>query len=369
MFLFQLNLLCIVCWPFAKIAPLSSGGPAILSLVKFDAPVDAKFKRFHSHLKSYLVGAQERPEEKILAKKHANKPLWHPVFWPAWLAVAVLYCLSFLPMSTKQRWGAGFGRLVKKRMRSRYKVTRANIQACFPQLDHEAQEQLIDASFVACGRGFFETIHAWWQDMTPYLQQLKITGGEHLAQAQATGKGVFLIGGHYSLFDFALPLFAQQLQKPGYMYRPNDNPVVEWMIERGRRRHFNIQAFTKHEMKDMIAFLKAGGAVWYACDQDFGHRAKVFVPFFGVDAGCITMPSKIAQDSGASVLFVAHLRHPDGRYEITFSPVQTGFGEDETRDAHGWMNYIETTLRTHPDQYLWMHKRFKTRPEGTPKLY
>lgn len=304
-----------------------------------------------------------------MAKKHVGRPLWHPALWPVWLVVFILYCLSFLPMAKKQSWGAGIGRLAYKKMRSRYKVTKKNIDVCFPELTEAQREKLVEDSFIACARGFLETTHAWWRDVTPYVKTLKITGEEHLRDAKSRGKGVFLIGGHYSLFDLALPLFAYQLDKPGYMYRPNDNPVVEQMIEKGRRRHCNIQAFTKHEMPQMIQHLRDGGAVWYACDQDFGRRSKVFVPFFGVDAGCIVTPSRIARDSGASVLFVSHLRHPDGQYEITFSPVQDDFGEDETKDAHGWMKNIEDTLKQYPDQYLWMHKRFKTRPEGQPRIY
>jgi KDO2-lipid IV(A) lauroyltransferase len=122
-------------------------------------------------------------------------------------------------------------------------------------------------------------------------------------------------------------------------------------------------------MNEMIAFLKDGGSVWYACDQDFGQKSRVFVPFFGVKAGCITMPSLIAKRSGASIICVSHLRHPNGQYEVTFSPIQEGFGEDEEKDTLAWNNYLENALRQHPEQYLWMHKRFKTRPQGEPPIY
>lgn len=304
-----------------------------------------------------------------MAKKHEGKPLYHPALWPSWLIVFFLYCLSWIPMQTKQTLGAKLGRLAKRKLRSRYKVTKRNIELCFPEKSAQAQEQLVEDSFVACCQGILETTHSWWRDVTPYVNNLIITGEEHLKAAQASGRGLFLIGGHYSLFDLALPLFAHQLQKPGYMYRPNDNPVIDRMIEKGRRRHCNIQGFTKDQMSDMIEYLKHGGSVWYACDQDFGRRSKVFLPFFGIETGCIITPSKIARDSGACVLCVAHLRHPNGQYEITFSPIQENFGNDEAQDAAAWNKNIENTLRQYPDQYLWMHKRFKTRPEGMPSVY
>jgi len=107
----------------------------------------------------------------------------------------------------------------------------------------------------------------------------------------------------------------------------------------------------------------------YACDQDFGAKTEVFVPFFGVEAPCISSPSYIARVSGASVICVSHLRLPDGQYQVRFSPVQEGFGEDLKADAEAWNRFLEAAVREHPDQYLWLHKRFKTRPEGHAAVY
>lgn len=303
------------------------------------------------------------------AAPRTTKPLWHPSFWPSWLGVFFLYLLSQLSMPAKQRWGARIGRFLKTRLRSRYKVARKNIQACFPALSPDQQEQLIEDNFVACARGFLETTHAWWRDMTPYEKSTRVHGLEHVQAAIAAKRGVLLMGAHYSIFDFALPLIACHLTQPGYMYRPNGNRVIDRTIERGRRRHHGIQAFTKRQLKEMNTFLKDGGQVWYACDQDFGGKSEVFVPFFGIPAACITTPSYIARESGAAVICVSHLRTPDGGYEVAFSPIQEGFGDDPTRDAQIWNAFIEAAIRRYPDQYLWLHKRFKTRPEGVAAVY
>lgn len=303
------------------------------------------------------------------SKKKASKPLWHPVYWSSWIAVFTLYMLSLMPMRTKQNFGAWLGRVLESKLKSRREVARRNLQACMPELSDAERDQLVEDNFVACTRGFLESIHAWWRDTEPYYENAQVEGLEHLAEAQARGKGTLLIGGHYSIFDFALPLIARHLKKPGYMYRPNDNPVIDRMIERGRRRHFGIQPFTKRELKPMARYLKNGGEVWFACDQDFGKKTEVFVPFFGVDAPCITSPSYIAKLSGASVICVSHLRLPNGQYQVRFSPIQEGFGEDKEADAKVWNSYIEAAIREHPDQYLWLHKRFKTRPEGADPIY
>ena len=301
--------------------------------------------------------------------KTAKRSLWHPAFWGSWFLVFVLWLLSFLPMATKQRFGGWLGRLLARKLKSRARVADANLAACMPELDASARHQLVEDTFVASARGFLESTHAWWRDMAPYCKSASIHGLEHLEEAKRRGKGVLLIGGHYSIFDFALPLIACNLDKPGYMYRPNNNPVIDRMIEQGRRRHFNIRPFTKRELRPMLSFLKEGGQVWFACDQDFGKKTELFVPFFGINAGCITSPSYIARESGAAIICVSHLRMPDGSYRVVFSPIQEQFGDDQQKDAEIWNGFIEDTIREQPDQYLWLHKRFKSRPEGVASVY
>ena len=254
-------------------------------------------------------------------------------------------------------------------MRSRARVADANLAACMPELDEATRSQLVEDAFVASARGVLESVHAWWRNMTPYCESASVYGVEHLEEAKRRGKGVLLIGGHYSIFDFALPLIACKLEKPGYMYRPNNNPVIDRMIEHGRRRHFGIRPFTKRQIRPMLSFLKEGGQVWFACDQDFGKKSEVFVPFFGISAGCITSPSFIARESGVAVICVSHLRMPDGSYRVVFSPIQESFGEHPEQDAKVWNRFIEATVREQPDQYLWLHKRFKSRSEGAASIY
>jgi len=304
-----------------------------------------------------------------MAKKNKFRPVWHPALWPTWIVVFILFCLSLLRMSTKQTLGEKLGRLLHKKLKGRTKVAKKNIAACFPELSEEEQATLVEDTFIACTRGFMETTHAWWRDVTPYVDNLIITGQENLLEAQKRGKGILLLGGHFSIFDLALPFFAAQLHKPGYMYRPNDNPVIDRMIEKGRRRHYGIKGFSKRHLKGMIEYMKEGGSVWYAADQDFGRKSAEFVDFFGVKTGCINAPSWIARESGASVIQVSQFRHPNGQYEIAFSPIMENFGEDDAKDAQDWNTHLEAAIRRHPDQYLWLHKRFKTRQPGDDPIY
>lgn len=304
-----------------------------------------------------------------MAKKHVNRPMWHPLLWPSWLMVFALFLLSFLPMRSKLWAGDKLGRFLKARLQGRTKITRANIAACFPELSAIQQDQLVEDTFAACTQGFFETLHAWWQDCTPLQETLVITGIEHLREAQARNKGVLMIGGHYAMLDMLVALLVPMLQKPGYMYRPNDHPVIDRMIESGRRRNNNIKGFGKRQTRNMLTHLQSGGEVWYAVDQDFGRRCDIFAPFFGVQAGCMSTPSWIIRESGATALCIAQFRHPDGHYEIAFSPILESFGLNDQKDAETWNHYLEQFIRQHPEQYLWLHKRFKTRPEGAGSIY
>jgi Kdo2-lipid IVA lauroyltransferase/acyltransferase len=304
-----------------------------------------------------------------LVRTKKSKALWHPSFILHWLAVCILYCIAWLPMSKKHQIAEILGRFVYRTMKNRSKATQRNIEICFPAYTPQGQAALVADSFVSTAEGLLEMLQLYWRDVTPYIDNMTVIGKEHLIDAQSRGTGVLLIGGHFGVIDMSLPLVGSQLTKPGYMYRPNSNPVIDWMIESGRNRNFEIASFNKRQLKEMIEFIKSGGEVWYAPDQDFGQRCDVFVPFFGVNTGCISTPSWIAKESGATVLHVAPFRLPNGHFEVVFSPVFENFGEDPKEDALRWNAALETAIKRHPEQYLWQHKRFKTRPPGEEQVY
>lgn len=295
--------------------------------------------------------------------------LYHPRHFAAWLGVFTLFCVSRLSLARKQVLGAWLGGVIYRNHKSRARVTKINIATCMPELSDSEHNAIAKASFIATAQGFLESTHSWWRDVEPLIARLEVNGKQHLLEAQASGRGTLLIGGHFNVLDLALPLIASQLLKPGYMYRANKNPVIDRMIECGRRRHYNISAYNKRRLKPMIEFIRQGGEVWYAADQDMGRKCDMFVPFFGVSTACISTPSWIARESGANVIFVSQFRHTDGHYEIVFEPLSERFGEDAEADAIEWNRALEAGIRKHPAQYLWQHKRFKTRPPGEAGFY
>ena len=289
-------------------------------------------------------------------------------YLPSRLMVFALYCVSFLSLKNKHRLGALLGKQAKKRLGSRTKVARKNIQACFPHLNSQDVEEMVEQCFIELATGFIEGTHAWWQDMTEYKKSVKVTGLEHVLDAQKKGNGVLVLGGHFAVVDFAIPLFSSKVQKLAYMYRPNNNPIVDNMIETGRAKA-GVTGFKKSELKKMQSFMKDGGMVWYGCDQDFGKKGEVFAPFFGVDAINITTPSWIVKETGAAVIFMGMRRLGEEEYEIEFSKELPEFGHNNEQDARCWNKELEEAVSRFPTQYMWVHKRFKTRPEGEPNFY
>ena len=292
---------------------------------------------------------------------------WHPKFWPTWFLLGIMRLLSWLPYPVQQALGAGLGRLLYRMGGSRRRITSANIRACFPELGPQQQEQLVRDTFVANAKGYVECTVGWWRSARPYTDRLIVDGEQHVRDAQAAGKGILLIGGHFSILDFALPLVAH-VAPVAYMYRPNDNPLLNAMIERSRR-NFCDAAFTKKELRALIDYVRDGNMAWYAIDQDFGRKNTVFAPFFGVQASTFTTAAWLARETGAKVLFLSQFRESDRVYRLRFRPVEQFPVEDEVVNATILNRVLEEEIRRCPDQYLWLHRRFKTRPDGEPSIY
>ncbi len=292
----------------------------------------------------------------------------HPRYWPTWLLIGLLYLVSLLPYRAQQKLGEWLGRRIYKLGGSRRRTATANIRACFPELSPEAQEQLVIDAFIANAKGYIECTVGWWRNLEPYYQKMEFHGLEHLQEAISRGKGVFLLGGHFSILDFAGPLLSQ-VTPVSYMYRPNNNLLFNAVIERSRSRCLE-RGFDKRQISQFVEYIKQGNVAWYACDQDFGTKNSVFAPFFGVQTATLTTPAWIARETGATVLQLSQFREGNGVYSLRFSPIFENYpSDDEVENATRMNKALEEAIRVHPDQYLWLHRRFKTRPEGEPSIY
>ncbi len=217
--------------------------------------------------------------------------------------------------------------------------------------------------------GALETMVVWLNPGRDLSGRVAIEGLDHLRSAQAEGRGVLLVGGHFTSLDVLANAVSRAVDLD-VMYRENKNPVWEWLQVRGRR-HYCDGVIERADIRQTIRRLKAGRTIWYAPDQDYGPKHSVFAPFFGVAAASITATSRLARMSGSPVIFASHFRDWDTMtWQVNFSAPLEGYpSDDEVGDAARVNHLIENAIRAHPEQYLWIHRRFKTRPPGDAKLY
>lgn len=293
----------------------------------------------------------------------------HPRIWLVRLGIGLLWLLVRLPHDVQLRLGTVLGRLLHCLARERRRIAAINIRLCFPHLSGPEQAQLVYATFESYGMCIFETAAVWLRGANHLRDRAEITGIEHVKAAQAQGRGVLIIGAHFSTIDISGALVQPHLDMD-VIYRPSRNPVFNRLIRDGRGRYFGA-VISKDNTREIIRRLHKGHAVWYAADQNYGRHHSVFAPFFGVQAATIRGTSRIVSMTGAATVFCSHFRlDGGGRYQVDFSPILENFpGEDEEADARRINQCIEAALAGHPEQYLWLHRRFKTRPEGEPPLY
>lgn len=292
----------------------------------------------------------------------------HPKYWTTWLGVFALYLISWLPFSAKMKLATQLGKLMYNQGGSRLSVARTNINACFPELSENEREELIKNTFIANMKGLVETTIAWWGEHDSIINSLEVHGLEYLKEAEGRGKGVLMVGGHFSIMDLAGPMVNSILDF-NYMYRPNDNPLFDAVIER-HRMQYRHNKFTKYQRKEMVDFIKQGNTVWYGYDQDFGAQRSVFAPFFNIQTATLKSPLSIAKETQATVIMVSQFRENNNKYSIHFSPIfEDILEQDEVTTATQLNKQLETFVRLHPEQYLWMHRRFRSRPEGEASFY
>ena len=292
----------------------------------------------------------------------------HPRYWPTWLLIGLLRLLAFLPHVVLQALGSGLGWLSYIFARERRAIAETNIRLCLPDRSEAERQRLVRDSMISLLKGYLECTKVWWANMEPYQRKATVHGGEHLEEAKRRGKGIILLGGHFSILDFAGPLVSK-LTTFTCMYRPQRNELFNAVIER-RRRVFAETTFSRNRLRSMIRYIRNGGLVWYACDQDFGPRDSVFAPFFGTQAATLTAPAWMARATGATVLMMAQFREGGKHYSVHFSPIFEDYPSgDGVADARRMNEELEKLILIHPEQYLWVHRRLKTRPEGEPELY
>lgn len=308
----------------------------------------------------------------MTSSRSRRKPrprLYSPRLWGAWLIVGAAWVLARLPLSWAINLGKGMGTAGYYLARHRRHVTEVNLGLCFPERSAAEREQLCRDTFRHAGVSLAEMALAWLNPRRQLSGRFAVEGIEHLQEALAQGRGVVLVSGHYACIDIgSQPL--SQLGDIDVIYRPNKNPVWEWLQVRGRRHYFEA-VIGRQDTRRMLRSLRAGRALWYAADQDYGRKHSVFAPFFGVPAATINATARLARFNGSPVVLMTLYRDLNSlSWGLTFQPPLADFPTgDPVTDATKINAIIEDSIRQRPTQYLWQHRRFKTRPPGEPGVY
>lgn len=308
---------------------------------------------------------------KIIEKPHFKPRFLLPKYWLTWLSVGILYTISWLPYRWQLGMGRGLGRLFYRFVPRRADIARRNLELCFPDMSSNDIEALVKKNMQNTGIAFFETGMAWWWPDWRIRRKLHIHGEEHLHAAQKDGKGVLLLLFHFLSLEVHARLHG--FVKPAVgLYRPHNNAVMEYLQTLGRGRS-NKYMIPRTDVRSMLQALDQGEIAGYLPDQDYGRKRTVFAPLFAVEKASTTTGTLLfAGNANCAVMPVTCFRRDDGSgYDMTFYPEFENFPTgDDVADVTRVNHMIEFAIQQKPEQYMWIHRRFKTRPnESDPDLY
>jgi len=320
-------------------------------------------------LEPWCGGAQHCYIRAVSTTPDNRASLLSPRHWLSWLGLGIVWLIGRLPYRASRALGRALGAVTAHLPGERRHVASRNLKLCFPELDDAALAALLRATLRDLGMMFVEFAFAWFASERALARvPCAIEGLEHLEACRRSGRGALLVGAHFSHLELCARLVSRRIRIAG-MYRVMDDAVFERAVLRARLRYADAM-FVKEDLRATVKYLRRGGTLWYAPDQDMRGKDSVFVPFFGIPAATITATHHLARLSGAVVIPFFHKRNIDGGYTLRLAAPLANFpGNDVAADTARVNACIEQMVREAPDQYLWIHKRFKTRPPGEPAVY
>ena len=287
------------------------------------------------------------------------------------LLLAFFWLLHWLPLPLLAPLGSGLGRLLYRLATSRRNIAVRNIELCFPELSPDQRRDLVQEHFEWLGRALVERSLLWYASQQRLRRLIHVEGD--ITLAERSERPVMWLVPHFMALDVAgvaTQLF--QARQVASIYQEQSDEVMDAAMRRGRLRFDRGEIFPRSDSaKPLIRAIRKGWAFFNLPDMDFGERDAAFVPFFGVAAATLLAPSRMARALDMVVQPVVAETLPGGRgYRVRFLEPWTDFpSADPWVDTVAMNHWIESEIRRNPAQYLWVHKRFKTRPAGEPSLY
>jgi KDO2-lipid IV(A) lauroyltransferase len=291
-----------------------------------------------------------------------------PKYWPTWLGLGLLRAIELLPFTALLRLGPALGRLIHRLPLSYVRIARRNIELCLPKLTPLEQSAVLDRHFESLGMALCETAMTWWSDDRRVNALAEVRGLQHLEAALARGRGAIMIGGHFTTIEIATRILGTVVPL-NVVYRPTKNALLSHVMRKSFLMHG--KPIAHDDIRSMIRALKNNEAVWYAPDQSYRNKGAAMIDFFGIPAATTTATSRLARISGAAVLTYFPERLPGGAgYRVFIGPALENFpGPDPIDDARRFNSLLEAHILRVPEQYLWIHRRFKGLSADYPDYY
>lgn len=295
--------------------------------------------------------------------------LLSPQYWLVWFGFGLLaFIVNILPYKHLRCLGTNLGLFAQKLLNKRQRVAMQNLQLCFPNFSEEQYHNIVRKNFQYSGMALIEMGMAWFWPEWRLRRISSNVGQERIEEQEENGRGVLVICSHHFNLELTACIFSQFA--PGYgVYRPHTNPVYEFIQHRSRTR-FGHKMVDRRDVKSMLKVLKKGHRLWYLPDHDYGHKNSVFVPFFAVDKAATTAGSSVLIDatrcaviSGVTVYdnhhYTLHVGEDISHQVKRRNPEQT---------AMVLNSELEKMIERDIPAWMWLHKRFKSRPEGEESL-
>lgn len=293
----------------------------------------------------------------------------HWSHWHTYPVLVIFWLLHWLPLPVLRALGAGLGRLFYWFGRERGKVARTNLRLCFPEKSEAEREAIVKAQFRLFAQAFLDRSWLWWSREARLRRLITLQGQVHLDNL--TGKPTIILASHFVGLDVGGTCLTMMSQRQFVnVYSKQKNPVLDDLLRHGRSR-FNAPRLLSRQdgMRGVIKALKEGCPFYYLPDMDYGPQDSIFVPFFGVQAATIPALSRLVRLTKAEVVPCITRMSAHG-YTVELQPAWQDFpGESVEEDTRRMNAFIEQEVRRMPEQYFWLHKRFKTRPPGEGRFY
>ena len=291
-------------------------------------------------------------------------------YWPTWVGLGVLWLIGNLPYRMQLSLGWCLGQVLYYFPNNRREVARINLELCFPEMSKAEREHLLQQTLRENMIGIVLANRVWFNDVRCLGEYINIEGIEHIEDALKQNKGVLWVGLHFATLEFACGVVARFTDyECSALFRNFRNELFDTVIKKKRFRYFK-NLIERAEMRRVIRLLKSQGLIWYAPDQDYGLKHSVFAPFFNIPTATITATMRLAKLESCAVIISRYHRTKNGGYTIAFQPALQDFPSgDDVQDATRLNKEFESAIRENPAQYVWVHRRFKTRPPGEESPY